>query len=282
MRFTPPDIRSHELNNKEVKLASRRMFALEVIDSDQFLEMPLSSQALYFHLGMRADDEGFITPQKVIRLISAVADDLKILVAKGFAKIFDDGVLLLLHWDKNNWIRDDRKVLSEYHDRKSELLEDKTMSVKCLTNVSVVKDSIGKVSKVKLNTTNAPALGDEPEFIFWTEKTGTTIRAKFDENIKAAHRLKEKLTAHEFVRAIETIRLVRADSHAGRFLHVIGNYIQLEKNIEAIEAYRKGIEERPGFEKKLQPAKSGKIYPERYMFDSDEEYQTALNKYLTS
>ena len=71
-------------------MGNHRMFANTIIDSDLFLEMPLSTQALYFHLGMRADDEGFINnPKKIIRSVSCTEDDLKLLVAKGFIISFD-------------------------------------------------------------------------------------------------------------------------------------------------------------------------------------------------
>lgn len=101
----------------------------------------------------------------------------------------------------------------------------------------------------KENNIDAKASGNEPEFLFWTEKIGTKIRTKFEENIKAAHRLKEKLTRDEFIRAIETVRIARADAYAGKLLHTTGNYIQLEKNLEAVEAYRLGLEERSHFNK---------------------------------
>ena len=75
-------------------MAERRMFAREIIDSDPFLDMPLSSQALYFHLGMNADDDGFINnPKRIIRTIGCSNDDFKLLIAKRFVIIFDSGVM---------------------------------------------------------------------------------------------------------------------------------------------------------------------------------------------
>jgi len=85
------------------------MFSMEIIDTDQFLDMPLSSQALYFHLGMRADDDGFVAnPHRVVRGINANDDDLKLLVAKQYIHIFETGVIVIMDWKINNYLRSDR------------------------------------------------------------------------------------------------------------------------------------------------------------------------------
>ena len=72
-------------------MAQRRMFSAQIVNSDDFLEMPLTSQALYFHLGMSADDDGFVSPRNILRMTGAGQDDLKVLIAKGFAIPFDPG-----------------------------------------------------------------------------------------------------------------------------------------------------------------------------------------------
>ena len=90
-------------------MAERRMFAKTIIDSDTFLDMPLSTQALYFHLSMRADDDGFIkNPKRIQRMISCGDDDLKLLVAKNFIIPFESGVVVIKHWKIHNFIRTDR------------------------------------------------------------------------------------------------------------------------------------------------------------------------------
>ena len=101
-------------------MAERRMFAKTIIDSDAFLDMPLSAQALYFHLSMRADDDGFVNnPKKIQRLISATEDDLKLLVAKSFLLIFENGVVVIKHWRIHNYIRGDRKKNTVYKEEMS-------------------------------------------------------------------------------------------------------------------------------------------------------------------
>ena len=105
-------------------MAERRMFAKTIIDSDAFLDMPLSSQALYFHLSMRADDDGFINnPRKVQRMVGSSEDDLKLLMAKKFILAFDSGVIVIKHWKLHNYIRNDRYKPTLYQAEKAQLIE---------------------------------------------------------------------------------------------------------------------------------------------------------------
>ena len=98
------------------------MTSLDVIDTDAFLDMPVSSQLLYFHLNARADDDGFVaSPQKIIRSLGGSADDLKILIAKKFVITFEDGVCVIKHWRVNNFIRKDIYKETNYLDLKKTL-----------------------------------------------------------------------------------------------------------------------------------------------------------------
>lgn len=104
-------------------MAEKRMFAKSIIDSDAFLDMPLSTQALYFHLSMRADDEGFINnPKKIQRMIGASEDDLKLLIAKSFIIPFESGIVVIKHWRIHNYIRQDRLHPTKYTEERG-LLE---------------------------------------------------------------------------------------------------------------------------------------------------------------
>lgn len=151
-------------------MAERRMFAKTIIDSDAFLDMPLTTQALYFHLSMRADDEGFINnPRKIQRMIGASGDDLKLLIAKAFLIPFDSGVVVIKHWKIHNCIKSDRFKETAYTEEKSLLKVKKNKAYtladdECIQNgskmvperfqngskmetqVSIGKDSIGKDS----------------------------------------------------------------------------------------------------------------------------------------
>lgn len=104
-------------------MAERRMFTQKIVDSDAFLDMPLSTQALYFHLNMRADDDGFVNnPKKIQRMIGASEDDLKLLIAKRFLLCFENGVVVIKHWRMHNLLRKDRYNPTQYIDQKETLI----------------------------------------------------------------------------------------------------------------------------------------------------------------
>ena len=103
-------------------MANKRMFSMTIIDSDAFLEMPLSTQALYFHLCMRADDDGFVNNAKRIqRMVSCSEDDLKILIAKRFIIPFESGVVVIKHWKIHNYIQSDRYHPTTYIEERAML-----------------------------------------------------------------------------------------------------------------------------------------------------------------
>lgn len=94
-------------------MANRRMISLTIADSDAFLDLPLSAQVLYFHLLVRADDEGFITPKKIIRLVGCSQADLETLIKEGFVFQFDR-VVAIKHWKIHNTIQADRFTPTVY------------------------------------------------------------------------------------------------------------------------------------------------------------------------
>ena len=148
------------------------MFAKTIIDSDAFLDMPLSTQCLYFHLSMRADDDGFVNnPKKIQKMLGASEDDLKLLMAKSFILLFDTGVIVIKHWRINNYIRNDRYHETAYQDEKSVLslkennaytLNSDNVGIPCgnqmvyqmETEVSIGKDSIDKSNKERGTSRN--------------------------------------------------------------------------------------------------------------------------------
>ena len=97
------------------------MFSPDIVDSDAFLDMPSTSQLLYFHLAMRADDDGFVSPKKVMRLFGAGEDDLKVLLVKRFVLLFESGVIVIKHWLIHNLIRADRYRETNYKIEKAML-----------------------------------------------------------------------------------------------------------------------------------------------------------------
>lgn len=131
------------------------MFSLDVVDTDKFLDMPATTQALYFHLGMRADDDGFVaSPKKIAVMCNCSSDDIKILVSKGYAIPFEDGVIVIKHWLQQNKIRKDRYQPTKYQKEFNSLsvldgvysndgnnIDVNQMSTKCLTNVNQMSDN---------------------------------------------------------------------------------------------------------------------------------------------
>jgi hypothetical protein len=147
-------------------MASRRMVSNKIIDSARFIKMPISSQALYFHLIAKGDDDGVVEAFNVMRMIGATEDDLKVLVSKGFVVVLnEDLVSYIADWKEHNLIRADRKIDSIYKDLLLQVVEDvellekkpsyysrkKELSAICQTNDSIGKDSIVEVSLVENN-----------------------------------------------------------------------------------------------------------------------------------
>ena len=150
-------------------MANRRMFSSRVTESTRFLKMPATSQNLYFHLGMHADDDGVVEAYPVMCMIGASEDDLKVIISKGFATLLNNDMVTFLNdWLENNNIRPDRKTDSLYKDLLLEIVPDVTikeskpsyysrtkencqtngwqMTGKRQSNVSIGKDRLGKDS----------------------------------------------------------------------------------------------------------------------------------------
>lgn len=107
-------------------MAQKRMFSLQVVDTDKFMDMSTSAQALYFHLGMHGDDDGFVaSPRKVARAAGCNDDDMRLLAAKGFIIPFDSGVVVITDWRINNTLQNDRYKETIYQDEKALLQSEK-------------------------------------------------------------------------------------------------------------------------------------------------------------
>ena len=132
------------------------MFTKRITESDAFLDMPSSTQMLYFHFSMNADDDGFVNnPKKIQKMCGASDDDFKLLIAKSFIILFDSGIIVIKHWKMHNYIQADRYRPTDYVEEKSMLgiksnkaytLDVSKMDTECIQNGYIGKDSIGKVS----------------------------------------------------------------------------------------------------------------------------------------
>lgn len=145
-------------------MAERRMFAKTIIDSDAFLDMPQSSQLLYFHLSMRADDEGFINnPKSIMRNVRCTEEDIIQLINKKFIIPFESGIVVIKHWKIHNYIAKDRFKPTKYQDEKSELALDENNSyTTCIQNVDKMdtQDRLGKdrLGKDRLEEKSKPKI----------------------------------------------------------------------------------------------------------------------------
>ena len=153
-------------------MAERRMFAKTIIDSDAFLEMPTTSQLLYFHLSMRADDDGFVNkPKSLMRMVGCKDDDLKLLFVKKFLIPFESGVVVIKHWKIHNYIRKDTYTETKYKEEKATLELDENSAYRLadvsplqLRDESVTSMSTqGRVGKVSTGKDSVGEVIEEAE-----------------------------------------------------------------------------------------------------------------------
>ncbi len=209
------------------------MFAKTIIDSDAFLDMPITARLLYYDLAMRADDDGFVnSPKKIMRMIGASQDDLGILAMRKFIIPFDNGVVVIKHWRIHNYIRKDTYNETNYKEQKALLRLDEnnayTFVDDTLTERGRVedtgkdrlgKDRLGKDNMSNTNVLDCPTKSDldKKNYVFqeetnlWNElKTLgiTPIRGISPDSERAKH-LKARFNqygAESFKEIIEAIK----------------------------------------------------------------------------
>ncbi len=219
-------------------MAERRMFAKTIIDSDAFLEMPATSQLLYFHLSMRADDDGFVNkPKSLMRMVGCKDDDLKLLFVKKFLIPFESGVVVIKHWKIHNYIAKDRYTETKYKEEKATLVLDEnnayTQAVDGLytgciqsgdepmTQVRLGKDREGK-ERVGEGIVDAPDMdvGHKPpkvvrhkyglyELVLLTDEDFEKLKAEFPHDyLERINRLDEYIasTGKKYKNHLATIR----------------------------------------------------------------------------
>lgn len=181
-------------------MAERRMFAKTIIDSDAFLDMPVTARLLYYDLGMRADDDGFVnSPKKTMRITGASSDDMNILIMKKFIIPFDSGVVVIKHWRIHNYIRKDTYVETKYKDEKEQLMldENNAYTVKKMqllqlcdeyvdepsTQVRLGKDRLGK-DRIEKNIGDAVAPHAHAEAINQNENSDAVAHNKTKKFVK--------------------------------------------------------------------------------------------------
>lgn len=157
------------------------MFSPKIVSSDAFLDMPTSSRELYFQLGMYADDDGFVNPKRIVRMLGASEDDLKVLIGKRFVLPFDNGVVVIKHWAINNLIRKDWYQETIYVEEKKRLkIKENGSYTELVTefgNISATEVRLGKVRLGKDIDTS----GKKEFSTFWGEYPKKVERKKSEE-----------------------------------------------------------------------------------------------------
>ena len=146
------------------------MFSKEVTESDMFLDMPSDAQLLYFHLGIQADDDGFVSPQRVMRMVGITNKDaLGLLAAKKFVIPFQNGVVVITHWRVNNYLRSDRYKETMYKENMALLQCDENLVYQLSTSgIPLVDAGKYRLGKVRIGKVTHTETGYSKEFLsFW-------------------------------------------------------------------------------------------------------------------
>ena len=185
------------------------MFAKTIIDSDAFIDMPMSARLLYYDLGMRADDDGFVnSPKKIMKMIGASQDDMRILAVRKFIIPFDSGIVVIKHWKIHNYIAKDRYTETKYKEEKALLqLDENNSYTTCIQPVYKMdtQDSIGKDS-IDENSIDKDSAGE----ILCPAKQNNSI--PYQEIINY---LNERLNSHYKVTTNKTQSQIRARFNEG-------------------------------------------------------------------
>ena len=165
-------------------MAQKRMFDKGLLETDDFIDMPMSTKALYFLLGMEADDEGFVSPKRVIRLYGGGEDDIKVLISKGYVIKFESGVIVITDWNENNYLDKNRIKETKYQQEKKLLACTKnkyTLINQCLTDVKQpfnqysIEESRVEENKIEENRTSSELSSQIKEIFTIFYKINPTI-----------------------------------------------------------------------------------------------------------
>lgn len=273
-------------------MAQRRMFSLKVIDTDLFLDMPLSTQALYFHLSIRADDDGFIgNHKKIMRMIGASDDDMKILIAKQLIIPFDTGVCVVKHWRVHNYIQKDRYNPTFYKAEKAKIVATNNvyekidyMDTKCIHDVNKEYTQV-RLGKVRLGKDSIEL---EKEIDIEEEKNSVVSCFNYINQVEIALTPKHKEELIKFMEdGIDEKLILKAVDIAvgnGKRLYsyikgILNKWIELDiKTIEQLELYENNYKNKKS-EKGAEYKKTGfHNFDETFTQYSEEELDTIIMK----
>jgi hypothetical protein len=219
-------------------MAQRRMFSLKIVDSDAFMDMPQSSQLLYFHLSMRADDDGFVgNHKKIMRMVGSSDDDIKVLFAKRFLLSFESGILVIKHWKIHNYIQNDRYTETQYLDEKKSLITKENGSyTECIQNVSTpyTQVRLGKVRLGKDNTYSEETSHEIPLLIEAFKVVNLSYKKWFADTTQRKA-CKNLIESYGLDKLFQIIKLL-PQSNKQQFFPVITTPLQLEEKYSRLES----------------------------------------------
>lgn len=221
------------------------MFSLKVIDTDSFLDMSPTAQNLYFHLGMRADDDGFVSsPKKIMKMVSAPDDDFKVLVAKGFVVLMaTNGVCVISHWKMNNLIKSDRYTETIYLEEKARLNENNGIySVDILGSKMVpVSEPQVRLGKVRIGKdregkdTTEQSSEDIVLLLKSFESINPSIKRMYG-NTTQRKACRFLIDTHSFERVTSVIEKTLPRTNGMQFFPTIATPVQLQDKWVALES----------------------------------------------
>lgn len=223
------------------------MFSLKVIDTDEFLDMPPTTQNLYFHLGLRADDDGFIpNPKKITKMINSSDDDMKILIAKQFIIPFESGVCVIRHWRIHNLIRKDRYTETEYKEEKRTLKNQDNKYLSNETKQDVIPNG-NQMATTGMHRLGKVSIGkdrlEEDSIVSYTEKDKFLTDLLYKLVKQNYQFLKEKNYSKDYA---EMNRLNRIDKWSYEQIEYIIKWSQNDnfwkQNIRSVSKLRKQFE----------------------------------------
>jgi hypothetical protein len=206
-------------------MGDKRMFSKVITESDAFLDLPLSTQALYFHLAMQADDDGFVSsPSKTIRMVGASKNEYDLLLAKKFILVFEDGIIVIKHWLMHNCIRKDRYKPTVYIKQKETLyLKENNAYTTDFTKGTPVRLSLGIPDDNQETPDVIPVVGVDKVSIDKVKlnKKDISMKSEFDlirkefkgtKTIKVAtDKLPKLIALYSFEQILNTVKRYNAD-----------------------------------------------------------------------
>jgi hypothetical protein len=226
-------------------MAERRMFAKTIIDSDAFLDMPMSARLLYYDLSMRADDDGFVnSPKKIMRMVGATQDDMNILILKKFLIPFESGVVVIKHWRIHNYIRKDTCNETNYKEEKCRLEYDENKAYRVKSD-SCIPSVDEPSTQVRLGKVSLELDKDNIEELPPPSKKPTKHKYGEYQNVLLSDEDMEKLKTEfpsDFQERIERLSIYKASSGKSykNDLATIRNWARKDKPTEKTETTRYG------------------------------------------